>query len=981
MSTNETKLQNLVLTAKDSDNVTREMRTSGLVNFANATNDASFLAGNWERPLPDTTTDPYVNVAYYDVRFDFNHVDYVHDKEDIIYVKKFNKRKETRLDIPLLELVIDRFEKMSMFELYRTGQTGIYAEKTVITSTNCEVCGLGEDWRNNKIVTCQFCHVAVHQECYGLGYLPINKWTCKRCGICPTMPIKCALCPHEWGAMKFTTDNRAVHQLCAVWSKAVSFGSTPSMEPIELNQQKLHRHKCDLCGLTYGGVVRCAGKKRKKQGSHHSHSDNEEECDEAYHLTCAILAQANLEVEVNFPGQRGKYIRKMYCMTHSGLPPYEQGKKKKEVEKSLEVDAQGQRPYPIDLRLRPISENYMQAKYFSNLLTDVDIEIIHDYWLMKRMRHFGHPMLNSLRVLFDRLIEPPRKMAYCKADIVSRGLRLRANLFVTNDCKISVVADYRKDDVHFETDDSIIGTIGNLEGHINFEDGTVAEMGIRLFADRVLTENIERKILYSTDPEELSAAIVQVVKDNVDPTVFTNFAEPDYAKAVITPWDIFGICFFAFCPEYLQVLAILNALKNLDEAKMFVHFNQKNPNHINFATMTRMALAKKYTVETLITDFHKMMKPAMSSFITGKRRNYVEVFEEAACYILPSKPFGKIVQFMVSNIDFGNRDHEKQKILLNHLLNELLECENVDPILKQIPRETKFLLQSVSKYIKHAIFAEKKIGMPNWEFVVDLFKRREPESDNDAFILQPNIGFPLMISERAFAVKSLMLKPTYKFNRVGWKTCFKMPVLKANELPVIDFGIRNNTINFEIEYFNKINLRKRRYGFGLDEPKEKKRRSRRKSHYTVPRPVRRPPPRQPSPKHRQIFTKAQIGMPDVLITKYVNETFVMVKNCSIGEHLAGIIIDPELARDNRDMCYIFTIRNANLRNHSCVKLFLDQDEYRTEWVHNSNISVANMVKLTEYINEHENDEEVDLSLRSIRAMANCYWQRKTRSQT
>lgn len=67
-------------------------------------------------------------------------------------------------------------------------------------------------------------------------------------------------------------------------------------------------------------------------------------------------------------------------------------------------------------------------------------------------------------------------------------------------------------------------------------------------------------------------------------------------------------------------------------------------------------------------------------------------------------------------------------------------------------------------------------------------------------------------------------------------------------------------------------------------------------------------------------------MPDVLITKYVNETFVMVKNCSIGEHLAGIIIDPELARDNRDMCYIFTIRNANLRNHSCVKLFLDQDE-------------------------------------------------------
>lgn len=101
-----------------------------------------------------------------------------------------------------------------------------------------------------------------------------------------------------------------------------------------------------------------------------------------------------------------------------------------------------------------------------------------------------------------------------------------------------VVADYRNDEVHFDTEDVFVGTVENLDGHINFENKTVMEMGVRLYSDKILTENLERKLLYSTDPEEATQAIVQVVKEHIDPTVFTDFGGAYFSKQVTVSFKV-----------------------------------------------------------------------------------------------------------------------------------------------------------------------------------------------------------------------------------------------------------------------------------------------------------------------------------------------------------------------------------------------------------------------------------------------------------
>lgn len=134
----------------------------------------------------------------------------------------------------------------------------MHSKKPLIISDCCDVCGSNQDSRNNKIVRCQYCYVCVHQECYGILYVPIDKWTCRRCGIHPTIPVKCTLCPFEGGAMKFTTNNSAIHQICAIWVNDVSLGPNSAMEPVDVRVNNLHKHRCDLCNITYGSLIRCA---------------------------------------------------------------------------------------------------------------------------------------------------------------------------------------------------------------------------------------------------------------------------------------------------------------------------------------------------------------------------------------------------------------------------------------------------------------------------------------------------------------------------------------------------------------------------------------------------------------------------------------------------------------------------------------------------------------------------------------------------
>lgn len=129
-------------------------------------------------------------------------VEYDVDEEDTTWLDIMNdKRSETSLQsisVETLELLIDRLEKESYFQAASNGQAVSIIDEDAI----CCICMDGECQNTNVILFCDMCNLAVHQDCYGVPYIPENQWLCRQCLQSPSKPVECKLCPNSGGAFK-----------------------------------------------------------------------------------------------------------------------------------------------------------------------------------------------------------------------------------------------------------------------------------------------------------------------------------------------------------------------------------------------------------------------------------------------------------------------------------------------------------------------------------------------------------------------------------------------------------------------------------------------------------------------------------------------------------------------------------------------------------------------------------------------------------
>ncbi|XP_012676288.1 peregrin isoform X1 [Clupea harengus] len=238
-------------------------------------------------------------------------VEYDIDEEDYIWLDIMNDKRHSDGVAPIpqevFEYLMDRLEKESYFESHNKGDPSSLIDEDAV----CCICNDGECQNSNVILFCDMCNLAVHQECYGVPYIPEGQWLCRRCLQSPSRAVDCALCPNKGGAFKQTDDSRWAHVVCALWIPEVCFANTVFLEPIDSIEHipparwKLTCYICKQRGS--GACIQC-------------HKAN---CYTAFHVTCAQQAGLYMKMEpVRETGANGTSfsVRKTaYCDIHT--PP------------------------------------------------------------------------------------------------------------------------------------------------------------------------------------------------------------------------------------------------------------------------------------------------------------------------------------------------------------------------------------------------------------------------------------------------------------------------------------------------------------------------------------------------------------------------------------------------------------------------------------------------------------------------------------
>ncbi|OXG22935.1 NuA3 HAT complex component NTO1 [Cryptococcus neoformans Ze90-1] len=202
-------------------------------------------------------------------------VEYDMDEQDQAWLDTYNaERKKDQcgpISYEVFEIIMDKLEKEWFNLSKRIPQP---QQQLAPEDSKCSICDDGEGENSNAIVFCDGCNLAVHQDCYGVPYIPEGQWLCRKCTVSPENPVSCIFCPNEGGAFKQTTTGQWAHLLCAIWIPETTLGNSIYMEPVEsveLVPKGRWKLVCSLCKERVGACIQCENRN----------------CFTAFHVTCA----------------------------------------------------------------------------------------------------------------------------------------------------------------------------------------------------------------------------------------------------------------------------------------------------------------------------------------------------------------------------------------------------------------------------------------------------------------------------------------------------------------------------------------------------------------------------------------------------------------------------------------------------------------------------------------------------------------------
>ncbi|XP_014719971.1 bromodomain-containing protein 1 isoform X3 [Equus asinus] len=346
-----------------------------------------------------------------------NEVEYDMDEEDYAWLEIVNEKRKgdcvSAVSQSVFEFLMDRFEKESYCENQKQGEQQSLIDEDAV----CCICMDGECQNSNVILFCDMCNLAVHQECYGVPYIPEGQWLCRHCLQSRARPADCVLCPNKGGAFKKTDDDRWGHVVCALWIPEVGFANTVFIEPIDGVRNipparwKLTCYLCKQKGV--GACIQC-------------HKAN---CYTAFHVTCAQKAGLYMKMEPvkELTGGATTFsVRKTaYCDVHTppgctrrplniyGDVEMKNGVCRKEssvktVRSASKVRKKAKKakktmsePCAV---LPPVCAPYIPPQRLNRIANQVAIqrkkqfvERAHSYWLLKRLSRNGAPLLRRLQ--------------------------------------------------------------------------------------------------------------------------------------------------------------------------------------------------------------------------------------------------------------------------------------------------------------------------------------------------------------------------------------------------------------------------------------------------------------------------------------------------------------------------------------------------------------------------------------------------------